>query len=179
MQEPAIAGHPGSVERIRCYRQRYDYAERTGRQIEIATNEQATDTIPLLPSINRAKPEGQRHGERNPMDITIEEAIERLTAGDASAEVQERIDFHKGEIAKLNSILKTMGGKKKQQAARKPAKLGEAHRELERRIIEALGDDEFAPAVIADQLGVHPIQVGKVVSASERLEKRGLHVRVV
>lgn len=101
--------------------------------------------------------------------MNIDQAIEALTSDDAEQKINDKIERLETELAKLKRLRRMYvvtvpsgGGSRK-----------EVDPKLEALVIKAVAKMPKTPRQIADEIGIHFMNVGKVVARSVKVKKVG------
>lgn len=104
----------------------------------------------------------------------LERAIDLLTSDDAAKQINAQIEQLESKLAKLKKLRKAMGGG---GSSTGNYKLDEATEKKAVAFVKKNGP--CMPGDIAKHVGQAPINIGRLVSASELLTKRGSMVVLV
>jgi hypothetical protein len=144
---------PGSMERIEFYRKR--------AEAEQPLFEDAPEGIPILPIPKR------QFNPPKEKPMNIDQAIDVLTSDGAEARLNDRISKLEDELAKLKSLRRLYGSPAARTCDIK------FNVEYESKIIKAVSGGPLTPKAIEGLTGISYGIVGKIVSHSDKLTKRG------
>ncbi|QEF98184.1 hypothetical protein Mal15_22330 [Stieleria maiorica] len=153
---------PGSAERIEHYRKLADQGEPLFAPYD-------ENPIPMLPGEDNALRRIQTMEASN-----LDRAIDVLTDPDSMKRIDEQIEQLEAKSAKLKKLRKVLGGG---GSAKVNFKIDEA---IEKRVVAYIKrNGPSLPGEIAKYIKQAPINIGRLVSASELLAKQGQNVVLV